>query len=67
MNVAAILKQKGREVFTTAPDTTLHDIAKLLGVHRIGCIVVTGSDGKVIGIVSDATSCARSHEPGPRC
>jgi CBS domain-containing protein len=53
MNVAAILKQKGREVFTTAPDTTLHDIAKLLGVHGIGCIVVTGSDGKVIGIVSE--------------
>ena len=53
MNVAAILKQKGREVFTTAPDTTLHDIAKLLGIHRIGCIVITGSDGKVIGIVSE--------------
>jgi CBS domain-containing protein len=53
MNVAAILKMKGREVFTTAPDTTLLEISKLLGIHRIGCIVVTGSDGKVIGIVSE--------------
>ena len=43
MNVAAILKLKGREVFTTAPDTTLLDIAKLLGMHGIGCIVVTGA------------------------
>ena len=31
MNVAAILKQKGWEVFTTTPDTTLLDITKLLG------------------------------------
>ncbi len=53
MNVAAILKQKGREVFTTTPDTTLLDIATLLGTRRIGCIVVTGIDGKVIGIVSE--------------
>jgi CBS domain-containing protein len=53
MNVAAILKLKGREVFTTTPDTTLLDIAMLLGTRRIGCIVVTGIDGKVIGIVSE--------------
>jgi CBS domain-containing protein len=53
MNVAAILKTKGREVFTTAPDTTLLDITKLLGIHRVGCIIVTGPDGKVVGIVSE--------------
>lgn len=53
MNVAAILKSKGREVFTTTPDTSLHDIAKLLGLHGIGCIVITASDGKVVGIVSE--------------
>ena len=53
MNVAAILKSKGREVFTTTPDTSLQDIAKLLGLHGIGCIVITASDGKVVGIVSE--------------
>ncbi len=53
MNVAAILKQKGREVFTTTPDTTLLDITKLLGLHGIGCVVVTGIEGKVVGIVSE--------------
>ena len=53
MNVAAILKLKGREVITTAPDMTLLDIANLLGTNRIGCVVVTGIDGKVIGIVSE--------------
>jgi CBS domain-containing protein len=53
MNVAAILKLKGREVFTTTSDTSLLDISKLLGLHGIGCIVVTAPDGKVIGIVSE--------------
>ena len=53
MNVAAILKQKGREVFTTTPDTTLLDITKLLGLHGIGCIVITGIEGKVVGIVTE--------------
>ena len=46
MNVAAILKQKGREVFTTTPDTSLFDITKLLGLHGIGCVVITGIEGK---------------------
>ena len=50
MNVAAILKSKGREVVTTGPNTTLLDIAEQLREHRIGCIVVTGADGKVVGI-----------------
>ena len=53
MNVAAILKHKGREVFTTTPDTSLLDIAEMLGTHGIGCIVITGADGKVAGIVSE--------------
>ncbi len=53
MNVAAILKLKGREVITAPPDTPLLEIAKLLGIHRIGCIVIAEDDGKVIGIVSE--------------
>jgi CBS domain-containing protein len=53
MNVAAILKLKGREVFTAAPDTPLMEIAKLIGVHRIGCIVIAAEDCQVIGIVSE--------------
>ena len=53
MNVAAILKLKGREVVTTGPNTTLLDIADLLGKHGIGCVVITGADAKVVGIVSE--------------
>jgi CBS domain-containing protein len=53
MNVAAILKQKGRAVVTTTTDKSLLDVAKLLEQHRIGCIVIEGDDGKVAGIVSE--------------
>ena len=53
MNVAAILKLKGREVLTASPDTTLLDIAKMLRTHRIGCVVIAAEDGKVAGIISE--------------
>jgi CBS domain-containing protein len=53
MNVAAILKLKGRTVVTTTADKSLLDVAKLLTQHRIGCIVIEGDDGKVAGIVSE--------------
>jgi CBS domain-containing protein len=53
MNVATILKLKGRDVLTARPDIPLMEIAALLGSHRIGCIVIVDKDGKVAGIVSE--------------
>ena len=53
MNVAMILKLKGREVITSGPDASLLDIAEMLGKHGIGSVVITGADGKVAGIVSE--------------
>jgi CBS domain-containing protein len=53
MNVAAILKLKGRDVLTAPPSTKLLDIARLLGERKIGCIVIADDDGNVVGIVSE--------------
>jgi len=53
MNVAAILKLKGRTVVTTTADKSLLEVAKLLVQHGIGCIVIVGDDDKVAGIVSE--------------
>jgi CBS domain-containing protein len=53
MNVATILKLKGRDVVTAAADTPLLEIAKLLQKHGIGCVVIRGDDDKVAGIVSE--------------
>jgi CBS domain-containing protein len=53
MNVAAILKVKGREVETALPQTTLIEIANVLSRRRIGAIVVVDSEQRVQGIVSE--------------
>ena len=53
MNVAAILKVKGRNVVTTTADKSLLDVAKLLEQNDIGCVVIEGGDGQVAGVVSE--------------
>lgn len=53
MNVATILKTKGRSVTTARPDAPLKDIAERLAVKKIGAIVIVGDSGKVSGIISE--------------
>jgi CBS domain-containing protein len=53
MNVAVILKYKGRAVTTAGPDATLLEIADKLAGKRIGAIVIVGARGEVAGIVSE--------------
>jgi CBS domain-containing protein len=53
MNVASILKLKGRAVSTVRPNATLLDVAKKLGTKKIGAIVVVGENGNVAGIISE--------------
>ena len=53
MNVSAILKQKGRDVETVAPDTTLMQVTSALAKRKIGAIVVVDERRKVQGIISE--------------
>jgi CBS domain-containing protein len=53
MNVAAILKTKGRAVTTARPDTPVKDIAEKLAMKKIGAIVIIGDAGRVSGIISE--------------
>ncbi|MGH6816911.1 MAG: CBS domain-containing protein [Hyphomicrobiaceae bacterium] len=53
MNVAAILKAKGRAVATARPETIIQQIVETLAAHKIGALVVVGEDGRVAGIVSE--------------
>ena len=64
MNVATILKRKGGGVFTTTPDKSLLDIAKLLQQHGIGCIVIVRGD-KIAGIVSERDLLRAIGQAGP--
>jgi CBS domain-containing protein len=53
MTVKAILSAKGGEVATIEPSATVAAAAKRLAERRIGALVVTGADRRVIGIVSE--------------
>jgi len=53
MTVKAILSVKGTDVFTIEPTATLAGAAKLLAERKIGALVVTGPDHRVVGIVSE--------------
>jgi CBS domain-containing protein len=53
MTVKAILSAKGGEVLTIDPTTNLAVAAKLLAERKIGALVVTGADHRMVGIVSE--------------
>ena len=67
MNVAAILKHKGRAVTTAGPDVTLLEIADKLAAKRIGAIVIVGTRGEVAGILSERDIIRALAEQGPAC
>ena len=53
MTVAAILKQKGREVASIVPATTILEAATMMHARRIGALLVMDSAGQVLGILSE--------------
>jgi CBS domain-containing protein len=53
MTVKAILSRKGSAVVTIAPAASLADAVKLLSSHRIGAVIVTDPEGRVIGVLSE--------------
>ena len=52
MLVSQIIKHKGSDVFTVAPDATLADAARELHERKVGALVVK-EGGRVAGIVSE--------------
>ena len=53
MTVSSILKDKGRDVATIAPEASLQDAVNMLAAKKIGAIVVTDFAGRVAGILSE--------------
>ena len=53
MNVATMLKSKGRSVATVRPSSTMSEVAEILSARKIGAIVVVGDQGRVVGIISE--------------
>ena len=53
MTVKAILSRKGDDVVTIEPTATLGDAVKMLDMHRIGAVVITGANQQILGILSE--------------
>ncbi|MEZ5786855.1 MAG: CBS domain-containing protein [Xanthobacteraceae bacterium] len=53
MTVQMVLSRKGSTVYTVEPTATVSYAAKLLGEHGIGALVVTGPEGRTVGIISE--------------
>ena len=67
MNVAAILRHKGRAVTTARPTTTLSEVADKLAAKRIGAILIVGTRGEIAGIVSERDIIRALSVRGPDC
>jgi CBS domain-containing protein len=53
MTVKAVLSRKGTSVTTIEPIATLAAAIETLAEKRIGAIVVTGAEARIIGIISE--------------
>ena len=53
MTVKAILESKGHDVVTLGPNEKLSEAVRLLAERRIGALVVTNGDRKIVGIISE--------------
>jgi len=65
MTVRAILEQKGHDVFTLGPNVPLSEAISALADHRIGALVVTNGDRKIVGILSERDIVRAIAKDGP--
>jgi len=65
MRIAEVIRRKGADVVTVAPDTGVADLVALLAEHRIGALVVSPDGGaSVVGIVSERDVVRHLHTDG---
>jgi CBS domain-containing protein len=53
MTVAAVIRQKGRNVVSVSPEAGIAEIAAIIASRRIGAVVVLADHGGLAGIVSE--------------
>lgn len=62
MNAENILKSKDANVFTALVTDTISTAVELLAEHKIGALIITDTDGKVAGILSERDIVRRLHQ-----
>ena len=53
MRIDGVLRTKGNEVISVAPQAILREAAELLHKHRIGALLVLDANQELVGIISE--------------
>ena len=53
MTVKSILEEKGHDVLTLGPNDKLSEAVRVLAENRVGALVITNGDRKIVGILSE--------------
>lgn len=64
MKISDVLRNKGTDVVTVTPDSSVGELLALLAEHRIGAVVVSSGEGSVDGIVSERDVVRCLHRDG---
>ncbi|UGT68395.1 CBS domain-containing protein [Nocardia gipuzkoensis] len=64
MRISEILRRKGSDVATVAPDTTVRTLLATLAERNIGAVVVSPDGGTIAGIVSERDVVRSLHARG---
>ncbi|WP_069160991.1 CBS domain-containing protein [Nocardia altamirensis] len=64
MRIAEILRRKGSDVATIAPDTTVRSLLGTLAEHNIGAVVVSPDGDGIVGIISERDVVRSLHARG---
>lgn len=51
--VRDLLNLKGRQVYAVGPEASVYDALEVMANRNIGAVLVTGADGRLVGILSE--------------
>ncbi|MEV6067431.1 CBS domain-containing protein [Nocardia sp. NPDC052001] len=64
MRISEILRRKGPDVVTVAPDATVRDLIRVLAENNVGAVVVSDDGEHIVGIASERDVVRRLHTLG---
>ncbi|WP_405495141.1 CBS domain-containing protein [Nocardia sp. NBC_00511] len=64
MRISEILRRKGTDVVTIAPDASVRELLRILAAHNVGAVIVSPDGTTMAGIVSERDVVRRLHTTG---
>lgn len=64
MRISEILRRKGTDVVTIAPDASVRELLRILAAHNVGAVIVSPDNITMAGIVSERDVVRRLHTTG---